>query len=49
MGSQMLSVVKHDTTGFGRYSSLSALAGCSAIPLNLLMFIRYGEMSTPAL
>ena len=33
MGSQMLRYAEHDTTGFGRYSSLSALAACSAIPI----------------
>jgi hypothetical protein len=39
MGSQMLRCAQHDTTGFGRYSSLSALTACSPIPLNLLKVI----------
>ncbi len=31
MGKEMLRCAQHDSTDFGRYSALSALAGCSDI------------------
>jgi hypothetical protein len=44
LGSQMLRYAQHDTTSFGRYSSLSALAACSRIRIILLKVIttKYG-------
>ena len=43
MGGQMLRYAQHDTTGFGRYSSLSALGGFSDTRIILLKVINTGE------